>query len=147
MSSFTILPNTGYKFIILPETTVSVFEALELNDQLYMSEQEKTEAQNIYRELCQQLKEQYKTEQEKKAELEARNAELEARNAELEVKLQLKDQFILEYWKKINNLLIAEKKKNKELEGRNADLEIDLDWYHKQCSRQRSCDIITELPA
>jgi uncharacterized protein (DUF3084 family) len=92
-------------------------------------------------------------------ELEARNMELEARNMELEEKLQTKDQFILDYWEKMNNLLIVERKNKKELEiklvefetrnaelnGRNAELERDLDWYHKQCSRQRSC--ATELPA
>jgi chromosome segregation ATPase len=136
--SFAILSMTGSsnEFIIFPETTVSFFEArdTEMNDQLYVFQQEKTEAKNMYQEL-----------EARKAELEARNAELEARNAELEEKLKEKDKFILEYWETMKDKLIAEKKQKKELEDRNADLVRELDWYHKQCSRQRSCT--TELPA
>ena len=127
MSSFTILPKTNYKFIILPETTN--------NDYLYMSEQEKTDTQNINIELYNKLK----------TELEGRNAELEIRKAELEEKLKMKDEFILKYWETMKNNLIVERKQNKELEVRNTELEVrntelerDLVWYHKQCSRQRS---------
>ena len=127
MSSFTILPKTNYKFIILPETTN--------NDYLYMSEQEKTDTQNINIELYNKLK----------TELEGRDAELEIRKAELEEKLKMKDEFILKYWETMKNNLIVERKQNKELEVRNTELEVrntelerDLVWYHKQCSRQRS---------
>ena len=141
MSSFTILPKTNYKFIILPETTN--------NDYLYMSEQEKTDTQNINIELYNKLK----TELEgRNAELEIRKAELEIRKAELEEKLKMKDEFILKYWETMKNNLIVERKQNKELEVRNTELEVrnaefevrntelerDLVWYHKQCSRQRS---------
>ena len=81
------------------------------------------------------------------AQLEAdvRNAEL-AELAELKEKLEQKDKFILEYWEMMKNLLIAERKMNKELQATNTelqatntDLNLQLDWYHKQCSRERSC--------
>jgi hypothetical protein len=80
----------------------------------------------------------------RKAQLEAdvRNAEL----AELKEKLEQKDNFILEYWEMMKNLLIAERKMNKELQATNMELQatntelnLQLDWYHKQCSRERSC--------
>jgi hypothetical protein len=201
MSSFMILPKTSSynEFIILPETTVSFFEALEQRDQL--SDQEKTEILKMYQEIFQQLKThiaQLKTEADlrnaqleaelrnaelkaevRNAQLEAelrnaelkaevRNAQLEAelRNAQLEAdlrnaelaelkeKLNQKDKFVLDYWEKMRNLLNDEKKMKKELEASNMKLEAsnmkleaELDWYHKQCSRQRSCGIITELPA
>ncbi len=56
-----------------------------------------------------------------KAQLEAdlRNAEL----AELKEKLDQKDQFVLEYWEMMKNLLIAERRTNKELEAKNTELE------------------------
>ena len=165
----------------------NIYQELYKNLKEQLSEQEKIEALELHQELCQQLKEQHKTEQKKNTELEtritelearntelearnmelearnmeldARNMELDARNMELEEKLQIKDKFILDYWEKMNNLLIAERKNKKELEiklvefetcnaelnGRNAELKRDLDWYHKQCARERSC--ATELPA
>lgn len=142
MSSFTILPNTDNKFIILHETTDSVFKTLNPNDQLNMSEQEKTDTQNIDIELYKKLK----------IELEDSNTKLKVRNAELDKKLKMKDEFILKYWETMKDNLIVERKQNKELEVRNTELEVrnaeievrntelerDLVWYHKQCSRQRS---------
>jgi hypothetical protein len=80
----------------------------------------------------------------RKAQLEAdvRNAEL----AELKEKLEQKDKFILEYWEMMKNLLIAERRMKKELQATNTELQatntelnLQIDWYHKQCSRERSC--------
>jgi hypothetical protein len=75
-------------------------------------------------------------------EVDVRNAEL----AELKEKLEQKDKFILEYWEMMKNLLIAERKMNKELQATNTELQasntelnLQLDWYHKQCARERSC--------
>jgi hypothetical protein len=75
-------------------------------------------------------------------EVDVRNAEL----AELKEKLEQKDKFILEYWEMMKNLLIAERKMNKELQATNTELQasntelnLQVDWYHKQCSRERSC--------
>ena len=75
--------------------------------------------------------------QVRKAQLEAdvRNAEL----AELKEKLEQKDKFILEYWEMMKNLLIAERRMKKELQATNTELNLQIDWYHKQCSRERSC--------
>jgi len=87
----------------------------------------------------------------RKAQLEAdvRNAEL----AELKEKLEQKDKFILEYCEMMKNLLIAERRMKKELQATNTELQatntelqatntelnLQIDWYHKQCSRERSC--------
>ena len=92
---------------------------------------------------------------------------LNAQLAELKKKLEHKDTFILKYWKTMNNGLIAERKMNKELQATNTklqvtntelqaintelkasntelqasntQLQIELNWYHKQCTRERSC--------
>jgi hypothetical protein len=104
------------------------------------------------------------------AELEAdlRNAQLAelAELAELKEKLKHKDQFILDYWEMMKNQLITEKKINKELasintelkasntelnasntelKASNTKLKIELDWYHKLYTRERSC--ATDLTA